>query len=141
MIEPRLHASRTVRWAYWLAGSLALLLGIIGAFLPVLPTTPFVLLAAFCYSRASVRFHAMLLDNRVFGPLIREWHETRTIPRRAKCLGLSMMAVSFTVSIMVMNGRPWAQIALALFGLGMGIWMAHIPSRPPVEREMAGPCG
>jgi uncharacterized membrane protein YbaN (DUF454 family) len=139
MIEPRLHASRAVRIAFWLLGSLALVLGIAGVFLPVLPTTPFVLLAAFCYSRASLRFHALVLENRVFGPLIREWHATRTIPRRAKCLGLAMMAVSFTVSIMVLNGRPYLQIGLAVLGLGLGIWMAHIPSRAaraePVRSE------
>lgn len=139
MIEPRLHASRAVRIAFWLVGSVALVLGIVGVFLPVLPTTPFVLLAAFCYSRASLRFYALVLENRVFGPLIREWHATRTIPRRAKCLGLAMMAVSFTVSIMVLNGRPYLQIGLAVLGLGLGIWMAHIPSRAaraePVRSE------
>jgi uncharacterized protein len=130
MIEAQLHSSRAVRGAYWLAGTAALLLGIVGVFLPVLPTTPFILLAAFCYSRASLRFHTMVLENRVFGPAIREWHETRTIPRRAKCLGLAMMAASFTVSILLLAGRPALQIGLALLGLGLGMWMAHIPSRP-----------
>lgn len=129
MIEPRLHASPTIRGLYWLAGSAALVLGIAGVFLPVLPTTPFVLLAAYCYSRASVRFHAWLLGNRVFGPLIREWHQTRTIPRRAKTIGLGMLALSFTVSILVLGGRPGLQAGLAVLGLGLGIWMARIPSR------------
>lgn len=137
MIEARPHGSRAVRIAFWLVGSVALVLGIVGVFLPVLPTTPFVLLAAFCYSRASVRFHALVLENRVFGPLIREWHATRTIPRRAKCLGLAMMALSFTVSIMILNGRPLLQIGLAVLGLGLGLWMAHIPSRA-VPPEPAG---
>lgn len=136
MIEPRLHESRAMRIAYWIAGSVALLLGIIGAFLPVLPTTPFVLLAAFCYSRASVRLHAMLVGHRVFGPLIREWHETRTIPPRAKFAGLALMAVSFSSSIYILRDRPGLQLFLLLLGLGLGAWLARIPSRKNVPKDM-----
>ena len=129
MIEPRLHASRVMRIAYWIAGSIALLLGILGVFLPVLPTTPFVLVAALCYSRASVKLHAKLVGHRLFGPLIREWHETRTIPRRAKFAGLALMAVSFSWSIHVLRDRPWLQASLLLLGVVLATWLARIPSR------------
>ena len=129
MIEPRLHESRAMRIAYWIGGSVALALGIAGVFLPVLPTTPFVLVAAFCYSRASVKLHAKLLGHRLFGPLIREWHESRTIPPRAKLAGLTLMAVSFSWSIYVLRDRPWLQASLLLLGVVLATWLARIPSR------------
>ena len=72
----RPHGSRAVRIALVTAGTSSLALGVIGIFVPVLPTTPFVLLAAGCYARASTRLHGWLLRSRAFGPMIREW-ETR----------------------------------------------------------------
>ncbi|WP_456417113.1 YbaN family protein [Thiolapillus sp.] len=63
-------------------------LGALGLILPVLPTTPFLLLAAACFANSSPRFHHWLLNLRVFGPLIRNWQETRSIPKRAKLLAI-----------------------------------------------------
>lgn len=116
--------------ALWLAtGVLSLATGIVGIFVPVLPTTPFVLLAAFCYSRASLRLHAMLVGHRLFGPLIREWHESHSIPPRAKIAGLTLMAMSFASSIYVVRDRPWLQLFLLALGVGFATWLARIPSR------------
>ncbi|MDY0014106.1 MAG: YbaN family protein [Rhodocyclaceae bacterium] len=129
MIEPRLHASPTLRAVFWCGGTIALALGVIGAFLPVLPTTPFVLLAAYCYSRASVRFHRMILENRLFGPVIHQWHASRTIPPKAKGAGLILMTLSFATSIVIVQGRPGLQVFLAVLGLGLGGWLARIPTR------------
>lgn len=69
-------------------GVLCVTLGSIGIVLPGLPTTPFLLLAAACFARSSPRFHKKLLDNKVFGPVIRDWEENRTIPGKAKIIGL-----------------------------------------------------
>jgi hypothetical protein len=71
-------------WCCWSCGSIALLLGIIGIVVPGLPTTPFILVAAACYARASERFYRWLLRNPTFGPLIIEWRRHHSIPFRVK---------------------------------------------------------
>jgi uncharacterized protein len=86
------HASLRLLWL--LAGWLALLLGMLGIFLPLLPTTPFVLLAAWCFARGSARCEAWLLNHRRFGPLVRDWRERRAVPLRAKQLAVLTMALS-----------------------------------------------
>lgn len=83
---------RALEAAYAVAGLAALGLGILGAFLPVLPTTPFVLLAAFCFARAKPEWHARLRGHATFGPLVRDWEERGAIGPRAKALATFMIA-------------------------------------------------
>jgi uncharacterized protein len=71
--EVQAHASRPLRIVFAVLGTLCVALGMIGVVVPVLPTTPFMLLAAACYARASLRFYNWLLNTRAFGPLILEW--------------------------------------------------------------------
>lgn len=125
----QLHASPVVRWLLWIAGTIALILGIIGVFLPVLPTTPFILLAAACYAKASERFHRRLLAHRSFGPVIREWEEYRSMPLRTKKFAVGLMSLSICVSIWVVSAYPWAQAFLVVVGIGAGTWVWRIPSR------------
>ncbi len=116
----------------WIAGSLSLCLGVIGLFLPIMPTVPFVLLAAACYARASPRLHAWLLANRSFGPAIRQWEEHRAISRRAKYYALTLMAVSFPLSIFfVLGGKPWLQGTLFAIWIAVSLWLAYLPTREP----------
>ena len=74
--------------------------------LPVLPTTPFMLLAAFCFMRASPRLHQRLLRSRTFGPMIREWEQHRAIPWRTKLTAIALMSVTMAASIYLFV-RPW----------------------------------
>ena len=127
--ETEVHPSRAVRVALVLAGTGFVGLGILGAFLPVLPTTPFMLLAAACYARASTRFYNGLLNNRAFGPTIREWRRYRSIPYRTKWTAIGLMAVTLTASIVFAVEDRWLQAALAAFGVLLAVWMARIPSR------------
>ena len=118
-----------VRLLFAALGSLFVLLGVLGIFLPVLPTTPFLLLAAACYARASRRIYRWLLQHRRFGPLIREWREHRSMPYRAKRIALLLIALSFGVSIVFfVPGWP-ARLGMALGGLLLAAWIARIPSR------------
>ena len=134
----RLHASLTLRVLLVAAGTLSLLLGVIGIFTPVLPTTPFVLLAAACYARASTRFYRWLTGNRTFGPMIREWHRHRSIAYRTKLFAIASMAASLGVSIAFFVEPLWLKAALAAFGAALAAWMYRIPSRDAPRRSAAG---
>jgi len=129
----RLHASPAVRWLLWILGSIALLLGILGVFLPVLPTTPFILLAAACYARASERFHSWLLAHRTFGPTIRNWEQYGSVAPRTKKVAITMMTLSIAVSIWVVRDLPWLQAMLALIAVSVGIWMWRLPEHADVS--------
>lgn len=123
----REHAVR----AFWVTcGAVSLALGIVGIFLPLLPTTPFVLLAAACFARGSERFHHWLVTHERFGPLVRDWQAHRSIPLRAKCLALSMMWTSMGTTAWLMRARPIASITLIAIALAVTVWMVRLPTRP-----------
>ena len=121
--------SQLARILFNLAGAIALALGILGIFLPLLPTTPFVLLAAACFARGSERFHQWLLANRTFGPMVREWEGHRSLPYRTKITAIVLMSLTMAVSITFFVRPLWLKVALALFGCGLAAWMYRIPSR------------
>jgi uncharacterized membrane protein YbaN (DUF454 family) len=127
--ESELHPSMLVRVVLWVVGSLALVLGVIGVFLPGLPTTPFVLVAAACYARASEPFYRWLIANPTFGPLIIEWRRHRSIPYRIKVVAITAMSLTICASIWTLSAMPWLQILLAVIGLSTSVWLWRIPSR------------
>ena len=81
----------TRRWLLVAAGVIALFLGLLGVLLPGLPTTPFVLLAASCFAKASPRLHRWLTQHRYLGPMVRDWEAHRSLPLRVKWLSTGMM--------------------------------------------------
>ncbi|MCX7673473.1 MAG: YbaN family protein [Thiobacillaceae bacterium] len=121
--------SLTLRLILAALGTLFLGLGLAGVFLPLLPTTPFLLLAAACYARSSRRIHRWLLAHPSFGPIIRQWQATRTMPRRAKRVALVLIALSFTVSIVFFVHDWRGQLVMALAGVILWSWVARIPTR------------
>lgn len=134
------HSNRLVRLLCLVAGFTALGLGLAGILLPVLPTTPFILVAAACFARSSERFHTWLLSQPVAGPAIREWQEHRAMPRKAKRLAYLLMLLSFGTSILIMES-VWHRLMLLAVGLVLGVFLARIPVReadtvdPPSSRQ------
>ena len=126
--------SRLVRALFNIAGTVALGLGLLGIFLPLLPTTPFVLLAAACFARGSEPFHQWLLANRTFGPMVYEWERHRSLPYRTKLTAIVLMSLTMATSIVFFVRPLWLKITLALFGLALAIWMYRIPSRDRPSR-------
>ena len=118
-----------MRVAFIALGMIALGLGIAGVVLPVLPTTPFVLLAAACFARGSQRFHDWLLAHPLFGPIIIEWNEYGSIPWRTKIVAIVLMSTTLTVSIVFFIEPRWLQAALALLGMLLATWLYRVPSR------------
>ncbi len=97
-------------------GSLFVILGVIGALLPIMPTTPFLLLALACFANSSPRFHARLLNNRWFGGDLRQWEQNRSIARRAKIKAMMLIIFTFAVSIGILHGRTQLQLGLLFLG-------------------------
>jgi uncharacterized membrane protein YbaN (DUF454 family) len=131
MPSVQLHNSPIVRSAYMVAGFAALILAVAGVLLPILPTTPFVLLAAACFARSSKHFHAKLLTHRIAGPIIREWVQYRSIRPQVKRWVYFLLALSFCSSILMMP-YGWPQVMLGMLGVVLAAFIWRIPAR---ERE------
>ncbi|MDI4632216.1 YbaN family protein [Pelomonas sp. V22] len=121
------HRPLWVRGLWLLAGFAALALGVIGIFVPLLPTTPFVLLAAFCFARGSERCETWLLNHRSFGPMVRNWRERGAIPLRAKQLAWTMMAFGSAMAAWRLP-LAWCWLPAAIC-LCVAVWMYRLPSR------------
>jgi uncharacterized membrane protein YbaN (DUF454 family) len=120
------------RRVYLCLGYGSLALGIVGVFLPVLPTTPFVLLAAWCFTRSNPAMAERLYNHPRFGALLTTWRDQRAIPLRAKILALTTLAASYGV-ILLMADNPMIPVILALI---MGSVALYIATRP-TPRESA----
>ncbi len=123
------HLSRPM----WLAlGILSLALGIAGAVLPLLPTTPFILLAAYCFAKSSPRLHGWLVNHRLFGPLIENWERNGAIDKRSKTIAVATMAATPLITFLI--GAPlWALAAQIVVLLGAATYVLTRPSGPVDE--------
>jgi hypothetical protein len=120
------------RHLYLLLGWLFVGIGVVGAFVPLLPTTPFLLLAAGCWARSSPALRAKLLATPGFGPAIVEWEETRTVPFRAKLCAISMITGSCLLSVGFLVPTLAGKVTLVAIALTTSIWLWRIPTRDGV---------
>lgn len=104
-------------------------LGIFGLVLPLLPTTPFMLLAAACFAKSSPRLHDWLLAHRVFGPAIHDWRDYRAISPRAKRMALIAMGAAFGLSVLLDLGWKVLAVQGAVLAV-MGTWIWTRPDGP-----------
>ncbi len=128
--RPQVETTPLVRLLLFLGGSLALILGVVGAVLPLLPTTPFVLLAAGCYARAHPPAYRWLRSNRHFGPICRSGREGRYLPPRAKAIALGVTAVSFGITLVFGAKAWWLRGVVAALAAGVLIWLLRMPTAP-----------
>ena len=117
-----------IRWLWIIAGSISLTLGIIGIFLPLLPTTPFLLLAAACYARGSSRLHNWLLNNKMFGKYIRNYREGKGIPARSKVLALTLLWLTIGFSIFYIIPILIVKIILFTIAILVSIYIMSLPT-------------
>jgi uncharacterized protein len=121
---------RAARLSYLGLGVLCVGLGVIGAFLPVMPTTVFLLIAVWAFSKSSARLERWLLDHPRFGPRIRQWRAHRTIPWSVKLTAWGSMAGSLGI-MFVADAGPIAMISAGVVIAIGAIYIASRPSRPP----------
>ncbi|WP_102522671.1 YbaN family protein [Vibrio tapetis] len=112
-------------------GCLALLLGIIGIPLPVLPTTPFLLLASACFMRGSPKFHHWLHSHPSFGPILTNWHQHGAVTKAVKHRAYWFIAISFSFSI-VLAPLYWVKIFLVVVLVVLITWFRRVPIHDPV---------
>ncbi|WP_281252068.1 YbaN family protein [Vibrio diazotrophicus] len=103
------------RYTYNIVGAVSVCLGILGIILPLLPTTPFILLASACFVRGSPRFHTWLHQHALFGPILENWHQNRAVSRKVKSRGTIFIIASFSFSIWFVP-HIWLKLLL-FFGL------------------------
>jgi uncharacterized membrane protein YbaN (DUF454 family) len=103
----------------FIAGTISVAIGVVGIFVPLLPTTPFLLLAAACYMRSSERFYRRLLNNRFFGPYIRNYMEGRGVPLRIKIYMIALLWTTISLSIFLISPGIVVKIVLAVVAIGV----------------------
>ncbi|TYQ04302.1 UNVERIFIED_ORG: hypothetical protein JN05_05065 [Zoogloea ramigera] len=108
-----------------LVGWIAVALGVLGIFLPLLPTTPFLLLASACFARGSSRMHNWLQTNRVFGKYLRDYENGHGMPLRAKVWVLIFMWCSMGYSMWRLQHLPTLQVLLVVIGAGVTIYLTR----------------
>ena len=116
--------SRVWKAILFTCGTLCVGLGILGIFLPLMPTTVFLLLAAACYARSSERFHRKLVENPWLGPYIRQ---RRGLSARQKAVILSVLWAGLVASMVWSTDAIWLRVALALIGAGVTLHVVRLP--------------
>jgi uncharacterized protein len=117
---------RVIKFTYILLGIICVVLAFLGIFLPVLPTTPFLLLAAFFFARSSDRFLHWLLTNRWFGPYIRNYREGKGMSARNKAFTLTMLWLSIGVTVIFAIDILWLRLLLIGIASGVTFHLARI---------------
>jgi uncharacterized protein len=123
-----------IRWVYLGLALVFLLLGVIGIFLPVLPTTPFILLSAWAAARGSPRLLAWLENHTSFGPMIKDWRRGGVVRRRAKWIATAFMGAS-AVYLLVSLGPRWVTLLACVCMAVTLLWLWRRPEHFTDEPE------
>lgn len=134
MTQPR-NTPAYRRHLYLVTGWVCVALGIIGAFVPLMPTTVFLLIAAWAFSRSSERWHRWLREHARFGETVRAWEEHHAMPLRAKRIAFAALAASYAFTAYVFGPLSWAAIIGGICIAGVALYLAHIPvlGKPPAH--------
>ncbi len=122
-----------VKTLYLWLGLVALAIGFVGIFLPLVPTTPLVLLAAYFFSRSSPRIHGWLRSHRRFGPLLKDWENGQIIRLRAKVASVLLMFVLVGYTVLFVVRSFYLQALLTLISLAVALFVLSRPSAPPAR--------
>lgn len=130
--------ARLLRFLLIICGTLSVALGIIGIFVPLMPTTVFLLLAATCYARSSDKHYQRLMNNRWLGSYIRNSREGRGMTRRHKAVTLTLLWVGIGATIVFSLEAWWARACLAAIAIGVTLHVARLPVAQPIVVRQHG---
>ncbi len=128
-------ALRSTKIVFLILGWISIGLAVLGVFLPLLPTTPFVLLAAFLFSRGSTRYHEWLLSHKTFGPLISDWQHGGVIRFRAKVWSTAMIIPLFSYTLYFVNVVLSVKIIVGIIGIFVLAFIWSRPSNAPNDSQ------
>lgn len=123
--------SRLVRWFLLATGMVSLVTGVIGIFLPLIPTTGPLLLAAVCFDRSSPRFHTWLMNNRYLGGYIKNYREGRGLPMMQKVCTIGLLWTTITMSIVFAVNAWWGRLLLAAIATAVTVHIVTLPTYRP----------
>lgn len=126
--ELRLSKSPALRYAFAGLGLTFTGIGIVGVFVPGLPTTVFILIATYFFARSSPRFYNWLMNHRLFGPLVRDWRAGRGLSARAKALAVTTLAATIGLSAFLLPA-PALKAVVVLCGLGVALYLLTRPTK------------
>lgn len=118
------------RYLLMTLGWISVVLGVIGIFLPIMPTTPFILLGAWCFARSSERFHFWLREHPRLGLIVRSWEDGKGLPLKVRNRVIFLLWVSMLSSSLII-GRMWATVGLLCIGSGVTWYLMSLPVLPP----------
>lgn len=118
-----------LRWLYIILGTISLILGVIGIFLPLLPTTPFLLLTAYLYFKSSPKAYNWLISQKYLGPYIINFREKKIIPVRAKVFSISLMWACIIYCVIFVVEKLWMRILLIAIVVGVTIHILSFKSK------------
>lgn len=133
--EVRLIESRTGRYAMVGLAMFFLLLGFIGVFTPIMPTMPFVLLAAVCFARSSPRFYNWLMNHQWFGPSLRDWKTTGGIRRKNKFLAIGLLGFTMTPTVVFIVPIMGVKILMTVIGFCVAAFIATRPDPDLINNQ------
>lgn len=126
-----------IRVVLAVVGTAALVIGVVGLVVPVLPTTPFLLLAAACYARSSQRLYRWLLGQPALGPIIADWRRSRSLPPGVRRRALIAVGATFAISMILVDSWILRAI-LAAVGVILAAFLARIPTSDPAPASRPG---
>ncbi|MFW9872981.1 MAG: YbaN family protein [Candidatus Thorarchaeota archaeon] len=115
------EVKKIIKQLIFLGGFISLVLGIIGIALPILPTTPFLLLASAAFAKSSERFHRWLLNNKILGAYIKNYQEGKGLPLKIKLITISLLWITIGISIFFLINLFWVQIILICIAIAVSI--------------------
>ena len=121
-------SGKMMRGVYIVVGTIALVIGAIGLFLPVIPTTPLVILAAACYYRGSDRLHNWILSSRWFGETVKNYQEGRGLTRDTKVRAISMMWAMILISAWFFVSNLFVRVAIICVAIGVTVYLIKLPT-------------
>ena len=120
--------NRFVRSMFFVAGTITLVLGAIGIVLPILPTTPFLLISLACYLRSSERMTHWMLNNKYFGTYIRNYKEGKGIPMKTKLFAITVLWITISISAFVLVPLLMVQIVLLVVAVAVTVHLVRLPT-------------
>lgn len=119
-------SNQLLKWILITAGTIFVGIGIIGIFIPILPTTPFLLLAAACYARSSKKFYEWLINNKLIGTYIKNYREGKGVPLKIKIFTVFLLWITILFSVFFILLISWIKIILIIIAIGVTIHILTI---------------